>query len=99
MCSRKVAYHSLLSCSIDKVVKIYPTTVEEREKYISSKTNKCVTPFQFRVYDLCAQVSISTLSCNFFVINMNETRFQKHYLILCLFSTSVFVPDSKRCIV
>ncbi|RUO97196.1 hypothetical protein BC936DRAFT_140833 [Jimgerdemannia flammicorona] len=38
-----------------EVVRLYPATSEERIKYVSTKTNKQVTPFQFRVYDLCAQ--------------------------------------------
>lgn len=38
------------------VVKEFPLTAEERAKYINLKTNRMITPFQFKVYDLCAQV-------------------------------------------
>lgn len=38
------------------VVKEFPLTAEERAKYINFKTNRTITPFQFKVYDLCAQV-------------------------------------------
>ncbi|KAF9963158.1 Ubiquitin carboxyl-terminal hydrolase 12 [Modicella reniformis] len=34
----------------------YPTTVEGRENAINRNTGRKVTPFQFQVYDLCAQV-------------------------------------------
>ncbi|KAG1143110.1 hypothetical protein G6F37_011277 [Rhizopus arrhizus] len=34
----------------------YPTTQEERETFINHKNGKVVTPFQYKVYDLVAQI-------------------------------------------
>ncbi|KAG0313154.1 methylated-DNA--protein-cysteine methyltransferase [Dissophora globulifera] len=34
----------------------YPKTCEERENVINPQTKRKVTPFQFQVYDLCAQI-------------------------------------------
>ncbi|KAI9594327.1 6-O-methylguanine DNA methyltransferase [Syncephalis fuscata] len=34
----------------------YPLSVKERENFINSTTGRRVTEFQFRVYDLCAQI-------------------------------------------
>ncbi|KAF9437466.1 methylated-DNA--protein-cysteine methyltransferase [Entomortierella beljakovae] len=40
----------------------YPKTPAERENAINSHTGRKVTPFQFRVYDLCAQIPKGQIS-------------------------------------
>lgn len=49
-----------LSCSFSVVIMTavhhYPTTAEERTNAMNRQTGRKVTPFQFQVYDLCAQV-------------------------------------------
>ncbi|ORY01918.1 DNA binding methylated-DNA--cysteine S-methyltransferase [Basidiobolus meristosporus CBS 931.73] len=37
-------------------VKLFPRTKEERVDFQNQKTNRKVTEFQFRVYDLCSQI-------------------------------------------
>ncbi|KAI9142339.1 hypothetical protein BKA69DRAFT_273484 [Paraphysoderma sedebokerense] len=37
-------------------VKYYPAELTERSQFISDKTRRKVTPFQFKVYDCCRQV-------------------------------------------
>ncbi|KAF7728686.1 hypothetical protein EC973_005723 [Apophysomyces ossiformis] len=39
-----------------EVIIPFPLTAAEREKYTNPKTGKRVTDFQYRVYDLCAQI-------------------------------------------
>jgi O-6-methylguanine DNA methyltransferase len=34
----------------------YPTSKEERRHFINPDTGRLITPFQFSVYDLCAQI-------------------------------------------
>ncbi|KAG0255268.1 hypothetical protein DFQ27_006326 [Actinomortierella ambigua] len=36
--------------------KVFPTKKEDRENAVNSETGRRVTPFQFQVYDLCAQI-------------------------------------------
>ncbi|KAJ1673319.1 hypothetical protein EV182_005470 [Spiromyces aspiralis] len=46
-------------CEIDDDVtttRYYPTTTEERAKFVNPKTSRTVTLFQYRVYDACAQI-------------------------------------------
>ncbi|KAG0329134.1 hypothetical protein BG000_000192 [Podila horticola] len=40
----------------------YPATSEERENAINHHTGRKVTPFQFQVYDLCAQIPKGQIS-------------------------------------
>ncbi|KAF9365357.1 hypothetical protein BGX34_010397 [Mortierella sp. NVP85] len=40
----------------------YPTTSEEREGAMNRHTGRKVTPFQFQVYDLCAQIPKGKIS-------------------------------------
>lgn len=37
-------------------LKEFPTSKEERATFINFKTKRIITPFQYQVYDLCAQV-------------------------------------------
>ncbi|KAJ1816273.1 hypothetical protein LPJ75_002082, partial [Coemansia sp. RSA 2598] len=46
---------SVIDDDIDTLVN-YPETPEARRSYISKKTNRPVTDFQYRVYDACRQV-------------------------------------------
>ncbi|ORX91541.1 DNA binding methylated-DNA--cysteine S-methyltransferase [Basidiobolus meristosporus CBS 931.73] len=39
-----------------ETIKPFPTTVAERKNFLNFKTNRAVTEFQFRVYDLCSQI-------------------------------------------
>ncbi|KAL1925351.1 uncharacterized protein VTP21DRAFT_234 [Calcarisporiella thermophila] len=39
-----------------ETLKVYPLTKEERLVFISPKSQRRVTEFQFKVYDLCSQV-------------------------------------------
>lgn len=48
--------HSLLS--LMKAFKEFPTSKEERATFINVKTKRIITPFQYQVYDLCAQVPL-----------------------------------------
>ncbi|KAG0182046.1 hypothetical protein DFQ28_001173 [Apophysomyces sp. BC1034] len=41
--------------NVDAVIE-FPLTASAREKYINPKTGRKVTAFQYRVYDLCAQI-------------------------------------------
>ncbi|KAJ1990372.1 hypothetical protein H4R33_001734 [Dimargaris cristalligena] len=43
-------------------VKYFPTQSGERSDFINSKTSRRVTEFQFRVYDLCAQIPAGRIS-------------------------------------
>lgn len=42
-----------------QAVHSYPATAEARENAVNRHTGRKVTPFQFQVYDLCAQVRIT----------------------------------------
>ncbi|KAJ1979219.1 hypothetical protein H4R34_002915 [Dimargaris verticillata] len=41
---------------LSQPAKPFPHTVTERQQFVNYKTQRPVTEFQFRVYDLCAQV-------------------------------------------
>ncbi|KAI1314593.1 hypothetical protein EDD11_001976 [Mortierella claussenii] len=43
-------------------VHAYPKTAEERENAVNRHTGRKVTPFQFQVYDLCAQIPKGRIS-------------------------------------
>ncbi|KAJ8661627.1 hypothetical protein O0I10_002434 [Lichtheimia ornata] len=42
--------------------KEFPTSKEERATFINVKTKRIITPFQYQVYDLCAQIPCGQLS-------------------------------------
>ena len=48
----------------------YPITENDRRSFQNPKTGKTVTEFQFKVYDLCSQVTFDSfrfcLRCNYF---------------------------------
>ncbi|KAF9896954.1 hypothetical protein BX616_006446 [Lobosporangium transversale] len=43
-------------------VHLYPNTAKERENAINKHTGRKITPFQFQVYDLCAQIPKGQIS-------------------------------------
>ena len=38
----------------------FPKTEQEKKEYINPKTKRPLTAFQYKVYDLCSQVTIIT---------------------------------------
>ncbi|RKP35003.1 6-O-methylguanine DNA methyltransferase [Dimargaris cristalligena] len=51
-----------LARAFPPAVKYFPTQSGERSDFINSKTSRRVTEFQFRVYDLCAQIPAGRIS-------------------------------------
>ncbi|KAJ3044461.1 hypothetical protein HDV00_001888 [Rhizophlyctis rosea] len=43
-------------------VPVYPVDPVEREAFVNFKTNRPVTPFMYRVYDLCSQIPAGKFS-------------------------------------
>jgi hypothetical protein len=50
-------------------VHTYPKSQADRENAVNRHTGRKVTPFQFQVYDLCAQVILSAAVCYLTIIN------------------------------
>ncbi|KAJ1660573.1 hypothetical protein IWQ61_000504 [Dispira simplex] len=46
----------------DIQLKYYPTTSAERAHFVNPNTGRRITSFQFKVYDLCAQIPVGKFS-------------------------------------